>query len=138
MLFPLYPQHAMASQPLLWNLADEQVYRYFPEMKIATVPAFYNKPRFYKNLADSIKGHLEGYDYDHLPFSYHGIPNVTFVKQTLQKSHCKIDGSCCIHLQQLTNLLPTPKKQSKVAKLLACSADKYSQTFQSRLAGDKC
>jgi ferrochelatase len=39
-------------------------------MKFTIVPAFYNKPDYLQNLADSIKGHLEGYDYDHLLFSY--------------------------------------------------------------------
>jgi hypothetical protein len=33
-------------------------------MKFTIVPAFYNKT-ITQNLADSIKGHLEGYDYDH-------------------------------------------------------------------------
>jgi protoheme ferro-lyase len=38
-------------------------------MKFTIVPAFYNKPDYLQNLADSIKGHLEGYDYDHLCFT---------------------------------------------------------------------
>jgi ferrochelatase len=36
-------------------------------MKFTIVP-FYNKPDYLQNLADSIKGHLEGFDYDHLLF----------------------------------------------------------------------
>jgi ferrochelatase len=49
-------------------------------MKFTIVPAFYNKPDLLTKPADSIKGHLEGYDYD-LLFSYHGIPERHIRKQ---------------------------------------------------------
>jgi ferrochelatase len=48
-------------------------------MKFTIVPAFYNKPDYLQNLADSIKGHLEGYDYE--SFTYHGIPERHIRKQ---------------------------------------------------------
>jgi ferrochelatase len=63
-------------------------------MNFTIVPAFiinqiFTKPcRFYK-------GHLEGYDYDHLLFSYHGFQERHIRKTDITKSHCKIDGSCC-------------------------------------------
>jgi ferrochelatase len=63
------------------------------QMKFTIVPAFYTQTWLLTNLADSIKGHLEGYDYDHfilLP----RFQNVTFAKQ-ISLNHCKIDGSCC-------------------------------------------
>jgi ferrochelatase len=50
-------------------------------MKFTIVPAFY-KPDYLQNLADSIKGHLEGYDYDHLCFLTTEFQSVTFAKQT--------------------------------------------------------
>jgi ferrochelatase len=66
-------------------------------------------------------------------FSYHGVQSVTFAKQTLQ-SHCKIDGSCC-NTPSPAHVSVTKPKQ--VVKLLGIPEGKYSQTFQSRLAGDK-
>jgi protoporphyrin/coproporphyrin ferrochelatase len=140
LLFPLYPQHAMASTTTILELAEEHRKKYFPEMKFTIVPAFYNKPDYLQNLADSIKSHLEGYDYDHLLFSYHGIPERHIRKTDITKSHCKIDGSCCN--------TPSPAHEfcyrhqcyettKQVVKLLGIPEDKYSQTFQSRLAGDK-
>ncbi|MBE0392124.1 ferrochelatase [Flavobacterium sp. 7E] len=140
LLFPLYPQHAMASTTTILVLAEELRKKHFPEMKFTSVPAFYNKPDYLKNLADSIKGHLEGFDYDHLLFSYHGIPERHIRKTDVTKSHCKIDGSCCN--------TPSPAHEfcyrhqcyettKQVVKLLGIPEEKYSQTFQSRLAGDK-
>ncbi len=140
MLLPLYPQHAMASTTTIVVLAEELRLKYFPEMTFTNVPAFYNKPNYIQALANSMKKHLEGFDYDHLLFSYHGIPKRHIRKTDVTKSHCKIDGSCCN--------TPSPAHEfcyrhqcyettKQVVKLLGIPEGKYSQTFQSRLAGDK-
>jgi protoporphyrin/coproporphyrin ferrochelatase len=140
LLMPLYPQHAMASTTTIVVLAEELRVKHFPEMKFTNVPAFYNKEGYIKALANSIKNHLGDYDYDHLLFSYHGIPKRHIRKTDVTKSHCAIDGSCCN--------TPSPAHEfcyrhqcyettKQVVKLLGIPEGKYSQTFQSRLAGDK-
>lgn len=140
MLFPLYPQHAMASTTTILVLAEELRKKHFLHMTFTIVPAFYNKKDYIQNLADSIKKHLEGFEYDHLLFSYHGIPERHIRKTDVTKSHCKIDGSCCN--------TPSPAHEfcyrhqcyettKQVVALLGLPEEKYSQTFQSRLAGDK-
>lgn len=140
MLFPLYPQHAMASTTTILVLAEELRAKHFPNMKFTNVPAFYNKPEYIQALANSMKRHLEGFEYDHLLFSYHGIPERHIRKTDVTTSHCKINGSCCN--------TPSPAHEfcyrhqcyettKQVVKLLGIPEEKYSQTFQSRLAGDK-
>jgi ferrochelatase len=140
MLFPLYPQHAMASTTTILVLAEELRQKHFPDMKFTIVPAFYNKPDYIKVLAESIQKHLEGYDYDHLLFSYHGVPKRHIRKTDITKSHCKIDRTCCS--------TPSPAHEfcyshqcyettKLVTEYLNIPKEKYSQTFQSRLAGDK-
>jgi ferrochelatase len=140
LLLPLYPQHAMASTVTILVLAEELRKKHFPQMKITSVPAFYNRPDYIKNLADSIKDSLQNFEYDHLLFSYHGIPERHIRKTDITKSHCKIDRSCCS--------TPSPAHEfcyrhqcyettRQIVELLAIPEGKYSQTFQSRLAGDK-
>ena len=140
MLFPLYPQHAMTSTTTILVLAEELRQQHFPEMTFTTVPAFYNKPGYIKALGNSIKNHLGTFDYDHILFSYHGIPKRHIRKTDITKSHCKIDGSCCN--------TPSPAHEfcyrhqcyettKQVVQYLGIPEGKYSQTFQSRLAGDK-
>ena len=140
MLFPMYPQHAMASTTTILVLAEELRVKHFPEMTFTNVPAFYNKPDYIKVLAESIKKYLEGFEYDHLLFSYHGIPKRHIRKTDITKSHCKIDRTCCS--------TPSPAHEfcyshqcyettKLVTEYLGIPTDKYSQTFQSRLAGDK-
>ncbi len=140
MLFPLYPQHAMASTTTILVLAEELRQKHFPEMKFTIVPAFYNKPGYIKALANSMKKHLNTFEYDHLLFSYHGIPKRHIRKTDITKSHCTIDNKCCV--------TPSPAHEfcyrhqcfettRQVVELLGIPEGKYSQTFQSRLAGDK-
>jgi ferrochelatase len=140
MLFPLYPQHAMASTTTILVLAEELRVKHFPEMTFKIVPAFYNKPAYIKVLAENIKKHLGDYDYDQLLFSYHGVPKRHIRKTDITKSHCKIDRTCCS--------TPSPAHEfcyshqcyettKLVTEYLGIPKEKYSQTFQSRLAGDK-
>lgn len=140
LLFPLYPQYAMASTQTILVLAEKLRKEKFPHMNFTIIPAFYNQKDYIRDLSNSIKKHLEGFDYDHLLFSYHGIPERHIRKTDITKSHCKIDGSCCN--------TPSPAHQfcyrhqcfettKQVVEFLGIEEGKYSQTFQSRLAGDK-
>jgi ferrochelatase len=140
MLFPLYPQHAMASTVTIFALAEELRKKHFPNMSFTKVPAFYNRPDYIKNLAGSIADGLKGFDYDHLLFSYHGIPERHIRKTDATKSHCKINDTCCV--------TPSPAHEfcyrhqcfettRQIVELLGIPREKYSESFQSRLAGDK-
>ena len=139
LLFPLYPQFAMATTETILVLAEEIQKEHFPNLKIESVPAFYNKPDYIEVLSNSIKKHLEGKNYEHILFSYHGVPERHIRKSDITKSHCKIDGSCCT----------TPSKAHEfcyrhqclevtrlVAKNLKFKEDTYSTSFQSRLGFD--
>jgi ferrochelatase len=117
----------MASTTTILELAEDHR-KYFPEMKFTIVPAFiinqiFTKPcRFYK-------GHLEGYDYDHLLFSYHGFQSVTFAKQTLQNHIVKLMDLAVIHpAHEFCYRHQCYETTKQVVKLLE---GKYSQTFQS-------
>lgn len=142
LLFPLYPQYAMASTMTIEVLAEEIRAKKFPNMKITNAPAFYNNPGYIETLSQSIKKGLEGFDYDQLVFSYHGIPERHVRKTDKTKSHNKfvVGEMCCTpgtpaaefcyrtHCYETTRL---------VVEKLGIPKEKYCQTFQSRLAGDK-
>ena len=139
LLFPLYPQFAMATTETITVLAEALRQEYFPNLKIESVPAFYNKPDYIEVLSNAIKQHLEGKKYDHLLFSYHGVPERHMRKSDVTKSHCKIDGSCCV----------TPSKAHEfcyrhqclevtrlVGEQLKLKEGTFSTSFQSRLGFD--
>ncbi len=139
LLIPLYPQFAMATTETIVVLADEIQKAQFPNLKIESLPAFYNNPDYIKVLSNSIKKHLEGKTYEHLLFSYHGVPERHIRKSDITKSHCKIDGSCC----------STPSKAHEfcyrhqcyevtrlVGETLKLEEGTFSTSFQSRLGFD--
>ncbi|UYW00924.1 ferrochelatase [Flavobacterium agricola] len=140
LLLPLYPQYAMASTMTIEVLAEKIRKKSFPDMKLTNFPAFYNKPGYIKVLSDSIKNNLEGFDYDKLVFSYHGIPERHIRKTDVTKSHCKIDGSCCATASKAHEFCYRHQcfeTTRLVVEQLQIPEDKYTVTFQSRLAGDK-
>ncbi|RED48863.1 ferrochelatase [Seonamhaeicola aphaedonensis] len=139
LLFPLYPQFAMATTETILVKAEEIRKMHFPNLKIESVPAFYNKSDYIEVLSNSIKRHLEGKTYEHLLFSYHGVPERHIRKSDITKSHCKINGNCCV----------TPSKAHEfcyrhqclevtrlVAEKLQLQEGAYSTSFQSRLGFD--
>jgi ferrochelatase len=138
-LIPLYPQFAMATTETILVLAEEVRQANFPNLKIDSLPAFYNKPDYIKVLAESIKGHLQGKNYEHLLFSYHGVPERHIRKSDITNGHCKIDGSCCETASKAHEFCY--RHQCKevtrlVGQYLGLEDNTYSTSFQSRLGFD--
>ena len=139
LVVPLYPHYAMSSTETVIEKTKEEQQKHFPNMELTMVPSFYKHPDYIRVLSEKIKENLEGVDYDHILFSYHGIPERHIRKTDPTNSHCKIDGSCC----------NTPSKAHQycyrhqcfettklVAEYLNLPEGKYSDSFQSRLGGD--
>ena len=74
LLIPLYPQYAMASTETILVLAEEIRKEKFPDITFTNIPSFYNHPDYIKVLSESIQNYLKNKDWEHLLFSYHGIP----------------------------------------------------------------
>ncbi|MGB3606904.1 MAG: ferrochelatase [Psychroserpens sp.] len=143
LLIPLYPQFAMATTETIIVLAEEIRKEHFPQVKITDMKPFYNNPKYIEVLSNSIAKHLEGKDYEHLLFSYHGVPERHIRKSDITNSHCKpsdrIDCLCC--------KTPSPahefcyKHQCKevtrlVGEHLNMTEGTFSTSFQSRLGFD--
>jgi ferrochelatase len=139
LLIPLYPQFAMATTETIVVLANEIIKKHFPNLKLTSIPAFYNKEDYIEVLSNRIKKDLAVLQPEHLLFSYHGVPERHIKKSDITKSHCKIDGNCC----------NTPSKAHEfcyrhqcyettklVAKKLNLAEGSFSTSFQSRLGRD--
>ncbi|WP_047549541.1 ferrochelatase [Psychroserpens sp. Hel_I_66] len=142
-LIPLYPQFAMATTETILVLAEEIRAAHFPQIKITDLKPFYNQPKYIEVLSNSIARHLEGKDYEHLLFSYHGVPERHIRKSDITKSHCKpSDKENCLCCKT-----PSPahvfcyKHQCKevtrlVGEKLKLKEGTFSTSFQSRLGFD--
>lgn len=138
-LMPLYPQFAMATTETITERVDEIVKERYPEMEISTLPPFYNRPDYIKVLAESIAEKLEGLDYEHLLFSYHGVPERHIRKSDVTGKHCKIDGSCCStpsKAHQYCYRHQCFETTRQVAEYLGLEEGTFSTSFQSRLGFD--
>lgn len=139
LLVPMYPHYAMSSYETVVVKAMEEQQEYFPNMKVTTMPAFYSSPEYIKVLGDSIADGLKDFEYDHILFSYHGIPERHIRKSDPTKFHCKIDGSCCSinsvahHTCYRHQCYDTTEL---IKAYLGLPEEKVSSSFQSRLAGD--
>lgn len=137
---PLYPQFAMATTETIDVKVDELVAEYFPQVTITRTPAFYKRKDYIKALSDSIAERLDGLDYEHILFSYHGVPERHIRKSDITNGNCKMNGECCFkmgskqhefcyrHQCEITTV--------NVAKALGLKNRTYSTTFQSRLGFD--
>ena len=139
LIVPLYPHHAMSSTETVMVKAEEIRKKNHPNITTTVVPAFYNEPRYIKAMANNIKTHLDGFDYDHILFSYHGLPERHIFKTDTTKTHCKLDKSCCetksiAHKTCYRHQCFETTKE--IAKTLNLKAGTYSNSFQSRMLKD--
>jgi ferrochelatase len=138
-LIPLYPQYAMATTETILVLAESIRKEQFPNIKIQDLKAFYNNENYINVLSHSIARHLEGKDYEHLLFSYHGVPERHIKKSDITKSHCKIDGSCCVTASPAHEFCyrhQCLEVTRLVAEKLSLKKGTFSTSFQSRLGFD--
>lgn len=139
LLVPLYPHYAMSSYETVVVKAMEDRDAAFPNMKLTTLPVFYNSVDFTKVLANNIANSLKDFGYDHLLFSYHGIPERHVKKSDPTNFHCKIDGSCCSNPSVAHNTCYRHQcyaTTEAVIQHLGLNRDKVSTSFQSRLLKD--
>ena len=138
LLIPLYPQYAMASTETILVLAEEIRKEKFPDIKFTNIPSFYNHSDYIKVLSESIQNYLKGKDWEHLLFSYHGIPERHVRKTDITNSHCKIDSNCCSTSSPAHEFCyrhQCYETTRQVVDYLKLKDGTYSSSFQSRLAG---
>ena len=139
LLVPLYPQFAMATTETILVLAENLRKAHFPQIEFTTLPSFYNHPDYVKVLSQSIQESLQGKEWEHLLFSYHGVPERHIRKSDVTRSHCKVDGRCCqtnspAHAYCYRHQCFETTRL--VAEYLELKPDQYTTTFQSRLGLD--
>lgn len=138
LLIPLFPHYAMSSYETAVVRVQEVAARFAPQMKLTVQPPYYDHPDFIAALVASTESFLKR-DYDHLLFSYHGIPERHLRKSDTTGCHCLKVENCCE--------VPSPAHATcyraqcfattaAFVKLASIPKEKYSVSFQSRLGKD--
>ncbi|MES1226893.1 MAG: ferrochelatase, partial [Bacteroidota bacterium] len=93
-LFPLYPHYALASYETAVVYAREIHHKNKYPFKLTIVPPYFNHPGYINALSESMRPYLQQ-DFDHILFSYHGIPARHLHNRDIkQVMSCVQAGSC--------------------------------------------
>jgi ferrochelatase len=138
LLIPLFPHYAMSSFESAVERVREVAAKLAPRMRIEVQPPFFDHPDFIKALVASARDFLDR-GYDHLLFSFHGLPERQIRKSDPTSCHCLVKENCC----EVTSPAHATCYRAQCFKTAAAFAeqagvpkDKYSVAFQSRLGRD--
>ena len=138
-VLPLYPHYAMSSYETVVEKVKDEVKTNFPHLKIKTVEPFYNDKKYIDLLCKKIKSTISKIEYDHILFSYHGIPISHLKISDPTNSHCyKVKDCCNIHsnAHKFCYKHQVLETTELVIKKLKIDKNKYSNAFQSRLPNE--
>ena len=94
LLIPMFPHYAMSSYETAVVRVQEVVRRRAPTMTLKTVDPYCDDPDYIGALVASAADYLQR-DYDHLLFSFHGVPERQLRKTDPTCSHCLLTENCC-------------------------------------------
>ena len=135
-LFPLYPHYALASYETAVEYAKSIYKKKKYTFKLTVVPPYFNDAGYIHALSESMRPYLRE-EYDHILFSYHGIParhlhnrDVSQVQQCVQSGSCAIGGAGKNKNCYRFEVFETTRL---VTEALQIPKEKFSVSFQSRL-----
>ncbi len=132
---PLYPHYAMSSFETAVDYAKDQHEKGGYAFKLSFIKPFYNNAEYITALAANMKPWLDK-EYDHILFSYHGIPERHIRKSDTTGCHCLQVTNCCevdspAHATCYRHQVFTTTRL--VTEKLQIPTNKFSISFQSRL-----
>ncbi|RAP33340.1 ferrochelatase [Candidatus Marinamargulisbacteria bacterium SCGC AG-410-N11] len=138
-LIPLYPHYAMATTKTVTEKVRSILQKISQPLDLIVQKPFFNEQRYINLLSKSIQEKLPK-QWDHILFSYHGIPVRHLKKTDPFQNHCRKVKNCCeVASKSHPFCYSHQVKQTTylVAKQLGLSESQYSISFQSRLGLDE-
>lgn len=139
LFIPLYPHFADSTVRTSIVEAERVIKQQGLDLSLKVQPSFYAQEDYIKALVTSAQEALAS-EYDHLLFSYHGLPESHLKKADPTGQHCMSSADCCSRPSPAHatcyrhQVLETTKAFIEKAQV---PADKYSIAFQSRLGRAK-
>jgi len=138
LLFPQYPHYAMSSWETVVAKVFAEAARLAPRIRIETVQPFYADADYIEALHALTAPHL-AQPYDHILFSYHGLPARHLRKADSSRAHCLRVPDCCTTCSPAHATCYRAQVLATTRALVARAgipAEKFSVSFQSRLVGE--
>lgn len=136
LLIPLFPHYAMSSFETAVERVREVLARHAPQIQLTVQPPYFERYDYVEALVDSTRESLAA-PYDHLLFSFHGIPERHLRKSDPTGCHCLQSADCCSQDSPATPTCYRAQCLRTVAAFVRKSGvTRYSVAFQSRLGRD--
>ena len=135
LLIPLFPHYAMSSFETAVEKVSAVLHRKAPGVKLVVQPPFFDRPDYIQALVASAREMLDR-GYDHLLFSFHGLPEHQLMKSDPCGTHCLAANDCCAGEHPSHNTCYRAqcfKTMDAFVKAAGIPREKYSVAFQSRL-----
>jgi ferrochelatase len=137
-VIPLFPHYASATTGSVIEKVMELVRKWQTIPNISFINSFHDNEIMIEAFADSGKKHKPE-TYDHILFSFHGLPKRQLRKADHSKQHCQKVENCCSVMTE-NNKFCYSAQCFDTARLIAQKLDlpkeKYTVCFQSRLGKD--
>lgn len=138
LIIPMFPQYASATNGSVHDKVMEVVKKWevIPEIKF--ISQFFEHPLFVEAFAAKGKAYLEKEKYDHVVFSYHGLPERQ-IKKSAFNNYCQLNDKCCSTYHKANRFCYRAQcfeTSRKIAAALGLSQEDYTVCFQSRLGND--
>lgn len=133
-VLPLFPQYASATT----GSVHQEVMRILSKEQVIPRVNFISSYHDYEPMIEVFAGNARQFDlgaYDHILFSYHGLPQRQLLKAD-RTGHCQGAGACCRKLVQNNQYCYTAQCHDTTRALvekLGLKAGSYTTCFQSRL-----
>ena len=136
LLIPLFPHYAMSSFETAVERVQEVVATLAPRMSVKVLPPYYDAPDYIAALVASAEEQLQQ-QYDHLLFSFHGVPERHLRKSDPTGCHClKVENCCAAPSPAHATCYRAQCFKTVEAFVTRAGVTRYSIAFQSRLGRD--
>ena len=138
LVIPLFPHYAMSSFETAVERVRKVAAALAPQMRVQVQPPFYAEPEYIAALVGGAQEYLKR-GYDHLLFSFHGLPERHLRKSDPTGGHCLASADCCTTASPAHATCYRAQCFKTVAafvKRAGVPEGKYSISFQSRLGRD--
>jgi protoporphyrin/coproporphyrin ferrochelatase len=137
-IVPFFPQYASATTGSIYEETMRVLATWQSIPKISFTNQFYEHPLFLKFYKETSLKLIESKDFDHVLFSYHGVPARHIRKGDITGTTCQF-GQCCNQItseNQLCYRAQCFATSRALAASLGLAVGSYSTAFQSRLGKD--
>lgn len=138
LLFPQYPHYAMSSWETVVVKVYEEAARHGSTLRITSEQPFYEDADYIEALYTVVQPYF-AQPHDYVLFSYHGIPQRHLRKADSSHAHCLTVNDCCNTCSPAHATCYRAqcfKTTQALVRRAGLSPQKYSISFQSRLAGE--